>query len=273
MFCDLIWFLSKELCVFYPRALEHGRFFSSHTCIYSPYLFFFTLFFGQRGVGIHNVITGARLQLLNNKLYKFNSPTNHINQIHRQNTLISPFLKKVHSLYIEQTFFLYFFLKRRNKRILAVDFIYMICWWIKFIQFIVPELILIPKANIWQPSPCECDNKNYHMDVIRSITKLSENRKTSISHNLGKVLKFECLHRTFFEFVDRNGLQNRWANRYNTRRPLHQKAIYCCSTYHLKRSHPKCTSTNSKNFGVNFSINESVITLLLVYLLVVNYVK
>jgi hypothetical protein len=37
MVCDVIWFLSNEFCVFYPRAL--------------------TLFFGRRDVGIHSVIT------------------------------------------------------------------------------------------------------------------------------------------------------------------------------------------------------------------------
>ena len=73
MVCDVICFLSNELCVFYPRALARGQkthneldknHITSQTMgdsfyhiFTTPYLFFLTLFFKWRGVGIHDVIT------------------------------------------------------------------------------------------------------------------------------------------------------------------------------------------------------------------------
>jgi hypothetical protein len=64
MVCDVIWFLSNKLCVFYPRALKTHNHITSQNMgdsfyhiFITPYLFLLTLFFGRRGVGIHNVIT------------------------------------------------------------------------------------------------------------------------------------------------------------------------------------------------------------------------
>jgi hypothetical protein len=67
MVCDVIWFLSNELCVFYPPSIGEGivnkqrighhktweifiTYLPPHTC------FLLTLFFGGRGEGIHNVM-------------------------------------------------------------------------------------------------------------------------------------------------------------------------------------------------------------------------
>jgi hypothetical protein len=53
MFWNVIWFLSNELCVFYPRAMEDSFYHIFTTNI--PILY--TLLCGLCGVGIHNVIS------------------------------------------------------------------------------------------------------------------------------------------------------------------------------------------------------------------------
>jgi hypothetical protein len=53
MVCDVIWFISNEFCVFYSWALGDSFYHIFTTNISILY----TLFFGLRGVGIHNVIS------------------------------------------------------------------------------------------------------------------------------------------------------------------------------------------------------------------------